>query len=295
MELRQLHYFLAVCTWGSLRKASASLGKKESTVSRAIRNLEDELGASLLHRRNNGVSLTMAGERFLLATQNILNEIDCGIHDVRAIGCCEGGFLKIGVPAAFATGFLASLIRRFEKEHRGVRIDVVEAHPSEFFAAISNLQLDVAFVAGQLEWPNCGKSPLWNEQIYAAVPAGHVLAARTKLDLSSLADECILVSTSGPGSEIHTQLIEQLSSLGHRPTIKQQRLSRENVISLVALGHGLMFTSETSTNSHTPGVVFRPIIGQVMSFNAVWSVENDNPALRRLLSMARQMSATTTP
>ncbi|MEM7670953.1 MAG: LysR family transcriptional regulator, partial [Pseudomonadota bacterium] len=56
------------------------------------------------------------------------------------------------------------------------------------------------------------------------------------------------------------------------------------------LGRGLTLTSQATTVSTIPGVIYRPIDGEILSFSAVWSPRNDNPALRRLLSMARQMS-----
>ena len=59
---------------------------------------------------------------------------------------------------------------------------------------------------------------------------------------------------------------------------------------LVALGRGLTVTSEATTAAQFPGVMFRPIAGELLPFCAVWSPQNDNPALHRLLEMARSMA-----
>lgn len=65
IELRHLRYFIVAAEHGSFRKAGAARGVQESAISRCVRDLEDELGASLFNRYNGGVRLTFAGERFL--------------------------------------------------------------------------------------------------------------------------------------------------------------------------------------------------------------------------------------
>jgi hypothetical protein len=61
-------------------------------------------------------------------------------------------------------------------------------------------------------------------------------------------------------------------------------------MNLVAMGQGLTLTSEATTAAHFPGVVYRPLGEEILPFCAIWSPQNDNPALRRLLSLARTMS-----
>jgi hypothetical protein len=59
---------------------------------------------------------------------------------------------------------------------------------------------------------------------------------------------------------------------------------------LVAMGRGITLTCEGTTATRFPNIVFRPLTGLVLPFCAVWSVRNDNPAMSRLLSLARTMS-----
>ncbi|WP_394113062.1 LysR family transcriptional regulator [Xanthobacter wiegelii] len=65
IEIRHLRYFIAATDAGSFRKAAAALGVQESSVSRRIRDVEDQIGASLFVRHSGGINLTMAGQRFL--------------------------------------------------------------------------------------------------------------------------------------------------------------------------------------------------------------------------------------
>ena len=86
--------------------------------------------------------------------------------------------------------------------------------------------------------------------------------------------------------------MQRFACLGCHPEIVVQRIGRDNLLSLVAAGRGLTIVSEAMTVARLPGVSYRPMAGEVIPYSAVWSQRNDNPALRRLLSMARQMSCT---
>ena len=87
IELRHINYFVVASEQGSFRKAATLLSIQESAVSRRIRDLEDQLGASLFQRHSGGVCLTQAGQRFLRRARIVLQQIEDGVNDVAAIGC----------------------------------------------------------------------------------------------------------------------------------------------------------------------------------------------------------------
>ena len=97
IRLRHIQYFVTAAEQGSFRKAATLLNIQESAVSRRIRDLEDRLGASLFHRHSGGVSLTVAGQRFLRRVRIALHQIEVGINDVAAIGRSEDGIIKVGI------------------------------------------------------------------------------------------------------------------------------------------------------------------------------------------------------
>jgi hypothetical protein len=69
-----------------------------------------------------------------------------------------------------------------------------------------------------------------------------------------------------------------------------QRVGRENLLPLVALSRGLTVVSEAMTAAQFPDIVYRPILGEILPFSAVWSPKNDNPALNKLLDLARSLA-----
>lgn len=84
-----------------------------------------------------------------------------------------------------------------------------------------------------------------------------------------------------------------LATLGRHPEIQVQSVGRDNLLPLVAIGRGLTLVSEAMTVAWLPGITYRPIVGEILPFSAVWSPSNDNPAFRRLLSMARTRAKAT--
>lgn len=290
IEFRQIRYFLSAAEHGSFRKAALALGIQESAVSRRIRDLEDHLGASLFQRHSGGVFLTLAGQQFLRRARKALRQIGQGAKDVAAIGRSEDGSIKVGIFSSLASGFLSDLLRTFDKSHARVRIEFVDGDPADHVAAIRQFRLDVAFITGTSEWSDCETDQLWSERVFVVLPHDHPHCGKQELDWHDLAGERFIVSDSAPGPEIHDYLIQRLADLGHHPEIHAQRVGRDNLLSLVAVGRGLTLTSEATTVAQIPGITYRPVANEILPFCAVWSPRNDNPACRRLLSLARAMA-----
>jgi DNA-binding transcriptional LysR family regulator len=290
IEVRHLRYFLAAAEHGSFRKAASALGIQESAVSRRIRDLEDSLGASLFQRYNGGVLLTQAGQQFVRYARKALRQIGQGAKDVAAIGRSESGRIKIGIFSSLASGFLADLVKAYDESHAQVRMEFIDGDPADHVSAIRQLRLDVAFITGTNTWSDCETEQLWTERVAVVLPCGHALCVKQEVDWLELVGERFIVSDGAPGPEIHDYLVQRLAALGQHPDIHEQHVGRDNLLSLVAVGRGLTVVSEAATAALLPGIEYRLITNEVLPFCAVWSPKNDNPACRRLLSVARSLS-----
>ena len=260
---------------------------RQSSVSRCIRDLEDRLGTSLFHRHRSGVSLNRAGHQFLPRARQTIRGLDESLHAMAALGRSENGRIRVGIYSSIASGFLAELLRSFGEQHNHVQIELIDGNPEEHVAAIRGLKLDVAFLTGTRTWQDCDSALMWSEGVFVVLPERHEVAIRTAVDWRELSGEAFMVSETAPGQEIYDYLVRKLAELSWHPDIHVQSVSRDNLLSLVAIGRGLTVVSEAMTVTTHPGVVFRPIKGERLPFSAIWSPNNDNPAFRRLLSMAR--------
>jgi DNA-binding transcriptional LysR family regulator len=280
-----------------LRRAAAVLGKSQSSVSQRIRALEEELGVSLFERHSGGVRTTLAGRRFVALARSALADLDYAVRSAGNAGRGDEGYLRIGIFSSIASLFLRELLDEFMSLHPTIEVDVIEGAPREHIQRVRDRRLDVAFVTGLPDAAGCDVGQFWSERVFVVLPHDHALAARVAIPWSALTAERFIVSREEPGPEIHDYVIRHLAALGHHPSISQFAVGRDNLMHLVGLGFGLSLTSEATIAAQYPGVVFRPMEDgdNILPFSAIWSPDNDNPALRRLLSSARTMARNSLP
>ena len=288
--LQYLPYVLVAAEKSSFRQAAIELDVWESTVSRGIRDLEDKVGVALFIRHPGGVRLTNAGQKFLKHARVAMDRIEYALKDAGAAGRGEVGAVRIGIFSSLASGFLADLLQAYQADNPFVHLDFAEGDPAEHIASVQHHRMDVAFLAGSPAACGCEARSLWNERVFAVVPQAHRLARCREIGWDDLRDERFIVSHANPGPEVHNYLVKHVADLSHHPVVERCGVGRDNLMKLVALGRGLTLISEAATSVAFPGMAYRPIKGERLPFSAIWSVSNDNPAFRRLLSMARRLS-----
>ena len=289
IELRHLRYVVEAADRGSFRRAGKSLAINESAISRRIRDLEDEIGTALFVRHHGGVCLTEAGHRFVVRARKALRHINHATVDAAAIGRGETGSIRVGIFSSLSSGFLSELMHTYLRANPSIRCEFIEGAPSTHVAAIQRHLIDVAFLTGEPVAEGCESALLWQEEVFVVMPTGDGLSRKKQVCWSDLWERNFIVSESDPGPEIFDYLVKHLGDLGHHPNVAQHAVGRDNLMHLVAMGQGLTLTSEATIATRFPGVVYRRMSVDTLPFSAIWWAQNDNPALRRLLSLARTM------
>lgn len=292
MELRSIQAFVQVAEASGFRRASAQLNLRQSALSRRVRELEEELGVSLLERHRSGARLTTAGAEFLATARSALAELEFGARRAAHAGKGASGHLRIGIFASIASGFPHDAIAAFKDRHREVAVEIFEDAPVDHFLRIQERRLDLAIVTGVTQVGALVSERLWHERVALALPHSHKLSTGPALRWDLLQDERFIVSCDEPGPEIQHWLTRRLAALGRHPDIVRHKVARETLLILVGLGFGLTVVSEAATQVDYPDVAFRFFEEQddLLPFHLVWSEKNDNPALRRFLSLARAMN-----
>lgn len=162
----------------NFRHAANVLGVTQSSVSARIKALEEALGIVLFERRHRGVRLTEAGRRFIAEVSAGIDHLDYAVRTAGAVSNGGEGRLAIGLHASIAFGFLADLRSRFRSAYPKVEQAIMEGRSSETIALVRDGKLDVAFVVGAVEAPDCHSRELWQEPLVIALPAEHPLALR---------------------------------------------------------------------------------------------------------------------
>lgn len=292
VKLVSISQALVVAEHLSFTRAAKVLGIRQSTVSRHVRGLEDGLGVSLFERDVRGVRLTEAGRRFLDRARSGLAEIDHAVKTAATAGRGAEGVLGIGIMSSVSEGFLRQLLWEFRATHPAVVINVVEGSGQEHIARVTGRQLDVAFVTGAPSAAHLDAAVLWEAPIFAVLPERHPLTGDGAIGWDALKEEHFIVSRGPPGPEIHDYIVRRIAELGYSPSVERYDVSRENLMLLVGLGFGISLVSEAATATRYPDVVFRLLatLEDVLPYSAIWLPGNDNPALRRFLSLARSLA-----
>ena len=293
IDLISVEQALLVAEHLSFSRAALILGIRQSAVSRRVRVLEDQLGVSLFERDSTGVRVTEAGRRFLKRARPAVAEIDHAMKAAASAGRGVDGVIRIGILSSVSSGFLRNLLAQYHCFHPAIAIDILEGSANEHVARITERQIDVAFVTGTPLASHCDTALLWETRVFAALPGWHALASDNAIQWDSLKDENFIVSRDAPGPEIHEYIVRRTAAFGRSPAVERYGVGRETLMHLVALGFGISIASEAATATHYPDVVFRPFTTaeDMLTYSAVWLPGNDNPALRRFLSLARSLAS----
>ena len=148
MDWDKLRVFHAVADAGSLTHAGETLHLSQSAVSRQIRGLEEDIGATLFHRHPRGLILTQEGEHLYEATLAILREVTAAEARIRDARENVGGELRITTTVGFGTLWLAPRLKRLLDQAPNMTIDLM------LNEAVLDLPMREADVAIRMREPN---------------------------------------------------------------------------------------------------------------------------------------------
>jgi LysR family nitrogen assimilation transcriptional regulator len=144
MDTKALRYFQAVAEFGSYSRGAEFLRLSQPALSRAIRQLELQLGRTLFHRHGHGVTLTDAGRTLLARSQAILRGIEQARAEVRGGSSGLAGSLSLAVPPAAGSYLIPTLVQRFGAAHPDVSLKVVGGYSGYIHEWLVRGQVDLA-------------------------------------------------------------------------------------------------------------------------------------------------------
>lgn len=285
---------LAVAEHLSFHRAANALGFSQSSVSARIKALEENLGILLFERNTRGVRLTEAGRLFVEKVSAGVEHLDDALKTAGMAALGEGGRLRMGVHGLISQSFLANLIGRYRGTYPGIDVEITEGTAREAIIQLRANQLDIAFVVGIPDLPDCRSRRVWTEQLVVALPDRHPLAEQEHISWADLANETFLVRPGGSGPQVHDHILLRLSGRWPAPSILRVGVERASLLSMVGQGFGITLLGAASILSPVVGVRFLPIADEPdpVVFSAVWSPFNRSAALRNLLTLASEMKQT---
>jgi LysR family transcriptional regulator, benzoate and cis,cis-muconate-responsive activator of ben and cat genes len=216
VELRQLRYFVAVAEELHFGRAAARLHMSQSPLSRAIRELERELGLVLFVRTTRRVELTAAGSALLERARRALAEIDAAIDDARHAAQPERGTIAVG-HTPFTRLQATRIAEELERERPEVQLRLEEDVTPELLRQIASHELTAAVV---METPAAARrygvrtDTLRDEPLLAALPAAHPYANVGAIPIRVFAGERVLLPREPPGGAFNAWLSAVVRAAG---------------------------------------------------------------------------------
>lgn len=292
MELRQLRYFCALAERLHFTKAALLLNVAQPALSLQIKQLEEELGVTLVERTNRRVKLTPAGEMFRDRAARILEQVDQAAIEAARVGQGENGSVTIGAVSTAVCGALPAILRGLRRDSPNLSVDIREMEPAEQVDALRREAIDLGLLFLSIQDAAFESTIISREKLIVALPVGHRAAARDKVRLIDLESETILIPRRQPVPGFHEAVVDTLRTGGlDSPRLQPTRLLQTAVF-LVAgrLGVGLVPESFRE-NLRVRGCVYRDLAGPpaFVDLIGLWRRDNGSPGLRRVVEQLRRL------
>ncbi|MET9493287.1 LysR family transcriptional regulator [Streptomyces sp. NPDC006552] len=264
----RLAYFAGVARTEHVTRAAHEMQVPQSTLSRAIVRLEQDLGVDLFARHGRTVSLTPAGRAFLVPVERALGEVEKAAESVRADADPESGKVAFGFLHTMGTETVPGLLRAFRSDHPRIRFSLVQNYGEAMLERLRAGELDLCLTSPVPDAPDLVARRLDEQRLRLVVPEDHRLAARRRVRLAEAADESFV--TLEPGYGLRRITDDLCAQAGFTPRIAFEGEEAETLRGLVAAGLGVALLPPPAVPR--PGVVELAVTGQraVREIGVAW-------------------------
>ncbi|KAF7597807.1 MAG: LysR family transcriptional regulator [Candidatus Dactylopiibacterium carminicum] len=296
MNFRHFHYFVVVAEELHVARAAVRLGIAQPALSQQIRALEEQLGVRLFHRANRRITLTEAGEAFLVEARAALMHAEQAGRAARRAARGETGRVDIGyVSSALAELPFLSALAAFRATHPAVRIGMHMRLAADHLAALRTQTFDLVITRGPMPEPpeDYDSLVLSRQPMIVALPDSHPLATRAGIALPELAENNFLVPDDPPGCGTGHAIALLCEAARFTPRSSMVVNEMSSAVGLVAGGLGVALLPASAARFALPGVVFRPLIGGAFDSDliAFYRRHEHSAAVLALLAALRRHAA----
>jgi len=292
MELRHLRYFVAVAEEGSLKLAAEKrLRTAQPSLSRQIRDLEDEIGVQLMKRSVRGIELTAAGRSFLDHARLVLAQAEHAMEAARRIAQPVRSIFALGFLVGHEVDCLPSATSILQDEMPQLELRIFSGFSTTLADDLVQGKLDVAFLRRE---PNSDLEYrlVTKESLVLILPSDHPLASREAIEPSALAGEAFIGISRVP-RVLRAVVGDYLKRSGVDIVPHLEIDNFAMAISLVASERGVALLPASIESFLPQSVVSRRLRGEQPTIDLMigYRKENDSPILRKFLSRFDDLTA----
>lgn len=294
MELRHLRYFVAVAEALSFTKAAQKLRLSQPSLTRQVRNLEDELGVRLLERAKSRVTLTEEGRSFLFDSKKLLAMCTNSVANLQRLKGRENSYLNIGYIANIHYGLLPATLGTFRKLCPRVALNLFDMTSAEQFKALDSGRIDLGFIG--LNSVNSSLDLLSEcvayDAILVALASLHPLVKKAHVKLADLSSQFFVGMSAKTHPGEREWLLELCRSAGFAGRILQEADAEPTALKFVADGLGVALLPEQVTALPHEGVLFRPLSPPLRrESTAAWRADNPSRPLKDYIQIVKDLSS----
>src|SRR6201982_775723 len=293
MELRHLRYFVAVADSGSLTVAAQRiLHTSQPSLSRQIRDLEDEVGTPLLTRRARGIDVTPAGRAFLVPARSVLSEFEAPREAARGVAGPAKPCFAMGFLTGHELTWMPEALRILRDELPNIDVMISSQYSPLLAEGLSKGKIDAAFLRRERALPDLAFRLLVKEPLVVILPSDHRLAALKAISPRELTGETfVIVSHTAPVLRgiIDNHLKRSATTI--TPAHEADHVTMG--ISLIMSTRGVGLLPAYAQNFLPASVTSRPLKGDTPTVDLVlgYKKSNQSPILKLLLSRLDELVA----
>ena len=263
MEFRHLRYFLAVAEELHFARAAERLHIEQSPLSRAIRELEEELGAQLFVRTSRSTRLTLTGKLLMENAPRVLLALDQARESVKAAANGFHGRLRVALSDGITPSRLPALLARCREEDPEIEIRLFEVPLAQQLSGLRDDLYDAGFSMADEVGDGIIIEPAWEDELMVAMPARHELLAHRRVPLDEVLQHPLVLGDPAV-CEGHAKQIDRiLRKQDREPLIEQYVATFDVMMTFVSAGLALGLAGAAHiASSREPGVVGRPLAGK---------------------------------
>lgn len=298
MNLRHMRYFIAVADELHFTKAAERLHLAQPALSKQIRDLEEELGVTLLVRTGRTIELSDAGRVFYEKASQILRATESTIIETQRAQRGETGKIAVGFFEQTAYTLLPPILQAYREDFPDVNIQMRWYSVLEQQEALNQGNVDVAFIRSIKDGSRFASHPenitmrkLHREQFVLAAPVSHPFSSRESVAIKECAVESFVGYTENFAPDFYAMIQRLCAKSGFLPKTSLEVGQTYTLLGLVSAGVGIAFVPASAQKMKFEGVIFKPVKDELpdIEIYLAWTQRKPSPALGAFIQTAERV------
>lgn len=295
LNFKQLTYFIAVAEELHFGRAAERLNMAQPPLSRQIKQLEEELEATLFNRGRSAISLTQAGERLLQRGKSIMTQLEDTRLEVRRLGQGAEGRLRIGFVGSATFGIMPNIIKSYRAYFPEVNLSLLPMNNAQLHRALISREIDVAFARPALNDSEFVTRQLLEESLIAAVPDTLELESGKPVNLSLLEGASFILYPEHPRPSFADVVLSYCEAQNIETSKRIWTMDLQTALSLVSIGEGICIVPESVGSAKRNGMRYHkitPALGST-ALSANYRLDEQGLHINNFIKIAQQVARKT--